>query len=818
MTSPIQTTSSLLPDPNETSLAKPLIAARSGALAAPVNTAFSAGAAGEANARVNTIGDDLPNELVGTNARDRMEGRGGDDTIKGEGNDDHLYGDDGNDEIDGGAGKDYIYGGAGDDLIDAGDGEDYIRATTGADTIDGGSDDGEGDRVSYFNTVGPIQVDLTAGTASGGYAEGDVLSNVEDISGSHGGDTLTGDGMANSFLGHDGNDTIKTLGGDDYVRGGKGADDLDGGDGARDRISYWSSKAGVTVDFTNNANNAGGEAAGDLLTGFEDISGSKHDDHITTDDNDNRIAGHDGNDTIKAGGGNDFIRGGAGADDIDGGDGDGDIISYFRSAGAVNVALALSGRNTNGDEDDDPTPSTASGGHAEGDTLINIEHLWGASGFSDTLRGNEMDNELRGFSGKDTLRGGQGDDTLEGGNGADELHGGDGKDFASYINSDEGVRVKLNSSGDSTSVGGDEAQGDRLFEIEGVIGSQHGDDLEGYRDDTLFGNDGRDLLRVSAGSNVLDGGDGRDTLSGGSGDDLLIGGADGDYIQGGGGFDIVSYAGSSEGVTAVLGEPVFGGPFNSGGDAFGDSLVDDEGFSDIEGLQGSDHDDQLYGDYIANRLSGGKGADTLKGGGGLDTLIGGEGADVIDGQDGFDIVSYADSDAGVTVDASSGAAQIGGTAEGDILTNIEHIIGSDFDDVLTSPNSGGATAPFVLEGGKGDDQLVSNGRDDTLRGGAGEDTLTLNRPGGVIELFGGADADRFELGDANGNVFIRDFEDDLDLIILDLNDGVTVADVLDAGVELSNGAVNFDLFGLGGEELTVDDITKAALADDLQII
>ncbi|MCZ4353795.1 hypothetical protein O4H61_14860 [Roseovarius aestuarii] len=146
-----------------------------------------------------------------------------------------------------------------------------------------------------------------------------------------------GDDNANSFLGHDGNDTIKTLGGDDYVRGGKGADDLDGGDGARDRISYWLSKAGVTVDFTNNANNAGGEATGDILAGFEDISGSKHDDHLTTDDNDNRIAGHDGDDTIRAGGGDDFIRGGAGADNIDGGDGhsESDRFELGSAAGQV---------------------------------------------------------------------------------------------------------------------------------------------------------------------------------------------------------------------------------------------------------------------------------------------------------------------------------------------------------------------------------------------------------------------------------------------------------------------------------------------------
>ena len=246
-----------------------------------------------------------------------------------------------------GNGDNRLYGGDGDDEITSGSGEDYIRPGAGADTVDGGEDGGDGDRATYWRTDGAVQVDLTAGTAAGGAAEGDVLINIEDVSGGRADDFLIGDENNNSFLGHEGNDTIRTLGGDDYVRGNLGADDLDGGEGLRDRISYWKSEEAVTVDFTNNANNKGGEAEGDVLTGFEDLSGSNFGDSLSGDDNDNRIAGHDGSDTIRGGGGDDFIRGDAGADDIDGGDGDNDIASYYRSDEGVWVRLEILGTDGN---------------------------------------------------------------------------------------------------------------------------------------------------------------------------------------------------------------------------------------------------------------------------------------------------------------------------------------------------------------------------------------------------------------------------------------------------------------------------------------
>ena len=53
-----------------------------------------------------------------------------------------------------------------------------------------------------------MTVNLGASTASGGDAEGDTLSGIENITGSAQADTLTGDGNANTLDGDGGDDTL----------------------------------------------------------------------------------------------------------------------------------------------------------------------------------------------------------------------------------------------------------------------------------------------------------------------------------------------------------------------------------------------------------------------------------------------------------------------------------------------------------------------------------------------------------------------------------------------------------------------------------
>lgn len=524
-------------------------------------------------------------------------------------------------------------------------------------------------------------------------------------------DVLSGDADDNRLDGLDGNDRLSGLGGDDVLIGGAGADILNGGDGL-DLASYYMSTAGVTIHLRIHSA-AGGEAQGDTLTGIEDLEGSNWNDSLTGDSGENWLYGLDGNDTLRGGDGDDLLVGGAGADVLDGGAGF-NAVSYVDSARGVSIDL-LTGRGAYGD--------------AQGDWLVGITDATG-SDFADTLIGNSADNSLYGGAGNDTLNGREGDDFIEGGAGADILHGGAGWNTVSYASSAAAVAVDLATHKGSKG----DAQGDWLVYFSDVIGSDFNDQLAG---------DGSD--------NELYGGVGADTLLGAGGDDYLKGGAGADMLIGGSGRNMVSYIGSAAGVAIDL---VTGG--GSGGDAQGDKLVQ------IADAVGSDFNDQLRGGDGDSDLYGGAGADTLWGNGGDDYLQGEAGADTLNGGAGWNVASYDGSSAGVAVDLAIGKGS-GGDAEGDRLTQITDLIGSDFNDVLA-----GNAGSNWLYGGVGFDTLTGGGGDDVVEGGAWGDSLA-----------GGAGADIFwytaatESGPAaSARDYIADFtrgSDQINLSDIDAN-------------------------------------------------
>ena len=111
------------------------------------------------------------------------------------------------------AGDDTLEGGIGDDTLNGLAGNDTLIGGAGADALDGGTDT---DTASYAGSSAAVTVSLVAGaTNTGGDAEGDTLSNIENLTGSAHDDSLTG----NDF----GND----------LSGGAGADTLNGGRGRR---------------------------------------------------------------------------------------------------------------------------------------------------------------------------------------------------------------------------------------------------------------------------------------------------------------------------------------------------------------------------------------------------------------------------------------------------------------------------------------------------------------------------------------------------------------------------------------------------------
>ena len=276
-----------------------------------------------------------------------------DETFRGMGGDDALSGIDGNDVLDGGDGNDTLNGGNGDDVLLGG---------AGADALNGGAGI---DRAEYRESSDGVQIDLLAGSAQHGAAEGDVLRGIESLVGSAHDDVLTGDAGANRFWGgngnddlngNDGNDTLygeagaDTLSGgagDDVLIGGPGGDALNGGSGI-DTVHYAEATAAVRVDLI--AGSGAGDAAGDSFVSVENAVGSAFDDLIIGDGGANRLSGlagadrlyaSGGNDVVDGGGGNDLIVGGGGADSLKGGAG----ADSFAYGAVTDSTVAAAGRD-----------------------------------------------------------------------------------------------------------------------------------------------------------------------------------------------------------------------------------------------------------------------------------------------------------------------------------------------------------------------------------------------------------------------------------------------------------------------------------------
>ncbi len=235
----------------------------------------------------------------------------------------------------------------------------------------------------------------------------------------------------------------------------------------------------------------------------------------------------------------------------------------------------------------------------------------------------------------------------------------------------------------------------------------------GGDDDTLFGFAGADALNGKAGDDMLVGNAGRDRLNGGPGADLLDGGE---------GEDIATYIQSPSGVTIKLNLGVF-----SGGHAQGDVLLG------VEDIDGSNHADIIFGDAAGNWFRANAGDDVLMGGGGDDRLSGGLGADLIDGGEGTaDIAdySYATGAVGLSLLLGNGFA---GEADGDILSGIENVYGSNFSDTIT-----GNSEANRLVGNDGNDTLVGLGGRDVLIGGYGADHLDGGDGATDVADYGGA--------------------------------------------------------------------------------
>lgn len=407
-----------------------------------------------------------------------------------------IHGDLGNDTLRGGTGNDKLYGDGDNDLL---------IGWQGSDTLDGG--DGY-DTVSYETETGGagVVVNLTASSWTYGgrtyasmtgkdtWGSIDSYAQIEAVVGSQGNDIINASDTPDQFVlyGGAGSDTLMGGCSDpwglDLLVGGEGDDVLIGG------IAYFEGAAAVTVDLRTGI--ATGQGT-DTLQSISYVIGSDGNDLIRAADISATLDGGAGNDTLYGGASNDDLYTGSGTNVVYGSAGsDGITVDGMTTlrydqfvwldalgnniAGFVSADLEMgyvhkyknnpSGTVTNFDR------------LGEDNITSGVVYDFVATGGSDYVRGDTLDNRLTGLAGNDSIWGAAGNDVLDGGDGNDTLDGGIGNDL-----------------------------------LDG-----------GLNNDLLKGGDGHDNLLAGSGRDTLEGGNGDDTLDGGIGADSMVGGSGND--------------------------------------------------------------------------------------------------------------------------------------------------------------------------------------------------------------------------------------------------------------------------------------------------
>lgn len=348
------------------------------------------------------------------------------------------------DTLAGDSGGTYLVGGPGDDTMSstksATDARDTLEGGAGADTLSG---NGTLANLSYAGSPEAVSVDIANDEASGGDADGDVISAFFLLTGSAHDDTLTA-GAASSLTGLAGSDVFafdapKTfdsiVGITDFEAGVDkvdvrplmvtGFDQITIGanivgfgdpDGLRIAMDTTDLAADDFIFATKVSGTGRGSAEPDWLVGGRDgdtLYGLGERDHLYGRGGADRIVGGLDGDVLVGGRGDDALLGKRGDDALYGSAGD-DLVRAARGADSV-----YGGRG----DDRMHGGRGADAVHGRGgDDLMFGDHG------NDRLVGGSGDDVLSGGNGRDTLRGSDGDDVLVGGAGDDELRGNAGFD------------------------------------------------------------------------------------------------------------------------------------------------------------------------------------------------------------------------------------------------------------------------------------------------------------------------------------------------------------------------------------------------------
>jgi Ca2+-binding RTX toxin-like protein len=162
-------------------------------------------------------------------------------------------------------------------------------------------------------------------------------------------------------------------------------------------------------------------------------------------------------------------------------------------------------------------------------------------------------------------------------------------------------------------------------------------------------------------------------------------------------------------------------------------------------LKGTNGDDSFSGTIFDDEIFGFGGNDIISGSPGSDRIDGGADIDKVDYSHFLRGTLFIEGDA-VDVDLERGT-QFGGLAEGDVLIDVENILGSVENDTIRGDAEGN-----VLSGFSGDDILEGRGGDDVLEGDDGNDILLGDTGGDLLD--GGAGIDTANYGASNAAVSV----------------------------------------------------------------
>lgn len=507
-----------------------------------------------------------------------------------------------------------------------------------------------------------------------------------------------------------GNDQLYGASDNDWLDGGAGIDTMAGGAG---HDTYTVDNAGdVVMEAAGGGDDhvrswrtyvLGADLENLTLLGASAINGTGNifANRITGNNAANRLEGLAGNDTLDGAGGADTMVGGTGAD-----------LYYVDAAGDVII-------ETGNDLDTvEASVSYTLGARLENLTLTGTAVNGTGNGLNNVLTGNVLGN------------------TLNGGGGADAMYGGLGNDI--YIVGDAGDNAI-----EEDAAGIDRVQSSISYGLGSYVENLV---LTGSLDIAGYGNELANQITGNAGDNWIDGGAGVDTMAGGAGDDTYVVDVAGDIVTeaANGGTDWVQTALANYTLAAANVENLQlfvswddGINRNGTGNALGNEII---------GTSGN------------NRLTGLAGNDTLFGGAGLDTLYGGDGDDLLDGGSERDRLEGGVGNDRYIVDLATDVVVEALNAGTDTIESlVSWILGANLENLTLTGGDAidaqGNGLSNVLIGNAANNALDGSGGIDTMMGGFGDDTYTIDNVGDVvIELPGsGTDAIRSSVSYTIGN-------------------------------------------------------------------